>query len=510
MEKLKEEIVDDAVHLDSGVPKSYLAMIAPHFGKLKFLNLSCTNIESLPPSISTLSSLTALILKECAMLMELPVEIGLLKNLLMFDLEGTEIMYLPKEMGKLENLQCLRVSFSAYVDEYRDYNGIDNIIPRTMNSKFRKLEELSISVSPDAKWWEIEVMEAVLVKLHFLPSLKTLKLYLPTSKELQYFLQFVNTQGSIYSSLQNFSLKFGHSDQLPSYLKTKLVDSFEKLEKCLKYENGEGTTDEIMELIRHAKALFICHHWTIEKLSIFDISRLKYCLLAECNEMHTIVDKKDAFESLEYLAIHSMKNLQSIWKGPISGNSFTCLQVLALHTCPELTTIFTESMLDKLHSLTVIIVEDCPKVRSLVSWGGSSHEKHGSFLPNLKKILLFDLPELISLSSGVYIAPRLDTLLVFNCLKLDNLSYDELSRHVKEIKGESEWWDALKNNKDLAYSRAYVQLKRDGYLMNQLAEDTNSLKQFYKLRAGKFLFSILLFGKQILFHSCLILRIKSK
>ncbi|KAD4179491.1 hypothetical protein E3N88_28082 [Mikania micrantha] len=462
-------------------------MIAPYFESLstiKELDLSHTNIQSLPPSISMLSLLVNLTLKECSMLLVIPPEIGMLKNLRTFDLEGTEIMYLPKEMGKLENLQCLRVSFCAYADEYKDYNGIENIIPRAMMSKFRMLEELSICVNPNAKWWEFEVREAILENLIFLPCLHTLKLHLPTAKELQYFLRLENHHVPIYSTLRDLRLEVGHSEQLTSYVKTELVDSFEKLEKCLKYENGEGSTDDIKELVSQAEALFVCRHWTIEMLSIFDIRRLKYCLLMECNNMRNIVDAdysmENAFEFLEYLAVHSMKNLQSIWKGPITRNSFSCLQVLALHTCPDLITVFTGQMLDNLHNLTVVIVEDCPKVKSLVSPRSTYGSRDYIFLSNLRKILLLDLPELVSLSNGLYIAPQLETLLVYNCMKLDCLSRNELSSNVNEIKGETEWWDALRNRTE--WSRAFVPLERDGDLMNQLLEDTNSLKEFHKLQ----------------------------
>ncbi|KAL8264906.1 hypothetical protein R6Q59_023036 [Mikania micrantha] len=438
MDSLEGEVGDNVAHLKAGVLKSSFTMICfENLSTLKELDLSFTKIQSLPPFISMLSQLVNLTLKECSMLMVIPPEIGILKNLMKFDLEGTEIMYLPKEMGKLENLTCLRVSFCAFADEYKNCNGIENIIPRKIMSKFRKLEELSICVDPIAKWWEVEVIEAILVNLHLLPCLQTLKVHFPTAKELQH-LSLKNHFLPIYSTLRDFRLTVGHSKQLTSYLKTKLVDSFEKLEKCVKYENGEEITNDIKELVKHAKALFVCRHWTIEMLSIFNLRMLKYCLLAECNNMRNIVDAdyptKNAFEYLEYLAIHSMKNLQSIWKGPLAGMSFFRLQVLALHTCPNLITIFTEHMLDNLHNLAVLIVEDCPKVQSLISQGST----HGSYdhilFPNLRKILLLDLPVLVSLSNGLYIAPQLDTLLVFNCLKLDYLSQNELSSNVKEIK----------------------------------------------------------------------------
>nr|WCL15220.1 WRKY4049 [Atractylodes chinensis] len=474
------------------VPPSFFA----HMPVLQVLDLSHTSIQSLPPSISKLCLLEEFILRECSLLIEVPTEIGALENLKLFDLEGTEIMYLPKEIGKLETLERLRVSLSTYADEYKDRNGIEHIIPRMMISKLTKLKELSISVNPEAEWWEVEVLEAIMGDLLVLPDLKTLKLCLPTTKALEQFLRLERYQIPIYSSLWNFRFVIGHCEQPPFYLQLDIEDNFLKLEKCVKYTNGEGHTDEIVELIRKARALYLRRHWTIEKLSVFDIRRLKYCLLMECNEMQTLVDQEDSYEdrnkatndgedailgSLEYLSIHFMKKLERIWKGPIGRSSLSCLRILALHTCPELTSIFTECLLDNLQSLTELIVEDCPNVKSLVTLEDATSWCKVPFLRNLKKVSLLDLPELVSISSGVCITPELDTLLVFNCMRLDYLSVMELPRHTKAIKGETEWWDALKYGK-LMWNSVFVQFERDGDLMDQLAEDTNSLQHFLELQ----------------------------
>ncbi|KAI3774473.1 hypothetical protein L1987_49029 [Smallanthus sonchifolius] len=215
----------------------------------------------------------------------------------------------------------------------------------------------------------------------------------------------------------------------------------------------------------------------------------------ECNEMQTLFDQEDFYKhrnkstshgedeilgSLQYLSIHFLKKLQRISEGPIGRNSLSCLRILALHTCPELTSIFTEYLLHNLQSLTEIIVEDCPKVNCLVNLEEGAPWSNGPFLPNLRRISLLDLPELVSVSGGVCIAPQLDTLLVFNCMKLDYLSDMEIPRDTMAIKGEIEWWDALKSGK-LTWESVFVQLKRDGSLMDQLAEDTNSLQHFLQL-----------------------------
>ncbi|KAF5786533.1 putative transcription factor WRKY family [Helianthus annuus] len=464
---------------------------------LRLLDLSHTCIQSLPPSISRLRSLERFILRDCSLLIELPPEVGALKNLKLFDLEGTEIMYLPKEIGKLETLERLRVSLSAYADDHKDRHGIQHIIPRMTILKLTKLKELSISVSPEAEWWEVELLEAIMGDLCFLPDLKTLKLYLPTAKALQQFLRLERYKVPIYSSLWNYRFMTGHCEELPFSVQLDTEENFLKLEKCVKYMNGEGNTDEIAELIRDARALYLRRHWTIKKLSVFDIRKLKYCLLMECNEMQTLVDQEDFYGdknkstshnedvkilgSLQYLSINFMKKLQRISKGRIGITSLSCLTILALHTCPELTSILTECLLDNLQSLTEIIVEDCPKVNCLVNLEEGAPRSNGPFLPNLRRISLIDLPELVSVSGGVCIAPRLNTLLVFNCMKLDYLSDMEIPRDTMAIKGEIEWWDALKYGK-LTWESVFVQLKRDGSLMDQLAEETNSLQHFLELQ----------------------------
>ncbi|KAK3031409.1 hypothetical protein RJ639_037407 [Escallonia herrerae] len=75
--------------------------------QLVTLDLSNTSMKSFPASIASLG---------CALLMELPHEIGALKNLKVFDFEGTEVICFPKEIAKLSKLECLKGSLHAYAD----------------------------------------------------------------------------------------------------------------------------------------------------------------------------------------------------------------------------------------------------------------------------------------------------------------------------------------------------------------------------------------------------------
>ena len=90
--------------------------------------------------------------------------------------------------------------------------------------------------------------------------------------------------------------------------------------------NGKGQVPtKIKEVLELATAFFLDRHSTTTSLSEFgteNMRNLKARVLGECDEIQTITDAADddvgdlVFESLEYLDIHYMKNLRSIWKGP--------------------------------------------------------------------------------------------------------------------------------------------------------------------------------------------------
>ncbi|XP_056162722.1 uncharacterized protein LOC115669181 [Syzygium oleosum] len=428
-----------------------LRTISPSFfdymPALEILNLSRTRIKSLSESLFRLSRLKRLFLNHCELLSVLPPQIGELQQLEVLDLEGTEIMDLPKEVAKLTKLTCLEVSFCPRVNRGTKSAKANALIPQGTISALLRLEELSIDVNPEDERWE-SVVEAVVDDVCGLLRLDTLKLYFPQVGYLRKFKWFGTSEVS--RSLSHFKFIVGnHDERIMSRLPADLEFELEHWDKSLKYVHGVGVPIDIQKMLRHTTAFFLDRHMNVTKLSDFGIEnmeQLKCCIIGECNEIQVIIDGTDVYNegdrseivlgtweddgrflgSLECLYVYRMKRLRSIYEGPLHRGCLSHLKCLTLLTCRRLTTIFTPGLLVNLDSLEELKVEDCPLVSSLVRCEDASIYESTYFLCNLKRISLSSLPELISISNGLRIAPNLERLSITDCPNLESPSTDEI------------------------------------------------------------------------------------
>ncbi|XVF49845.1 hypothetical protein PTKIN_Ptkin04bG0048900 [Pterospermum kingtungense] len=457
--------------------------------RIQVLDLSGTSIKSLPKSLPTLVELKKLFLRCCKLFMELAPEVGKLENLDELGLDETQIMDLPREIGKLLKLRRLTLSFYHVCGKKKSKSNI-LIDPETI-SILSQLTGLSIDVNPADKRWDDSV-EAVVNEVSKSKTLRSLSLYLPK-------FQLLDNTSFMYPSLSCFKFTVGyHKRRIISRVPRKVEAEFRNWNKCLKFVNGESIPNEIKMVLRYSTSFFLDRHATAVYLSEFGIENmknLKYCLLAECNKMETLIDGEKHYErsesdpgsadhvleSLEYLSIYYMDNLGCIWRGPSRYGCMSKLKFLALHTCPKLQIITCHAWLESFLNLEEIILEDCPLVTSLVSCPPVEPIISDKvFLPSLKRLLLLYLPELISISNGLLIAPKLETIGFYNCPKLTSISKRELSsKSLKIIKGECQWWENLNWNETEWGSRPdylmriFSPVNNEKDVMTQLAEKTD-------------------------------------
>ncbi|XVF11712.1 hypothetical protein REPUB_Repub08aG0051400 [Reevesia pubescens] len=260
---------------------------------LKVLDLSHTSIKSLPKSLPKFVALKKLLLRGCELFMELSAQVGKLKNLEELDLDETQIMDLPREVGKLLKLKYLRVSF-YHIPGKKKLKPNVLIHPETI-SNLPQLTELSIVVIPEDKRWDDSV-EAVVKELCNSKALRTLSLYLPR-------FELLDNISLIYSSLSRFRFTIGHHKRrIISRVPDEVEAEFRNWDKCLKFVNGENIPIEIKGVLKYSTSFFLDHHATAVNLSEFGIDnmkRLKFCLLAECNKMESLIDGEMHYERKE-------------------------------------------------------------------------------------------------------------------------------------------------------------------------------------------------------------------
>ena len=294
-------------------------------------------------------------------------------------------------------------------------------------------------------------MKDIVKEVRSFKHLETLKLYLPEVILVNEFMGSGTSSRNL--SLMNFRFIIGsHRKRFVSRLPQEIAVKFEQQERCLKYVNGEGVPMEIKKILQHATALLLERHLTLTKLSEFGIEnamKLEFCVLEECSKIQTLVDgaenhrqedddgdvhQKIILGSLQYLRLHYMKNLGSIWKGPISKGCLSSPKSLELYACPQLKTIFTLALLENLNRLEELVVENCPIINSLVTHEVPAEDTLlKTYLLGLKKISLHYLPKLASISSGLRIAPHLEWMSFYNCPSIEALSNMEASSNNLKV-----------------------------------------------------------------------------
>eukprot|EP00268_Persea_americana_P044682 TRINITY_DN4516_c0_g1_i11.p1 TRINITY_DN4516_c0_g1~~TRINITY_DN4516_c0_g1_i11.p1 ORF type:complete len:368 (-),score=63.10 TRINITY_DN4516_c0_g1_i11:116-1219(-) len=346
-------------------------------------------------------------------------------------------------------------------------------VPTGIIPKLPYLEELSLYVCLDdvcveREQWDDESMEAVIEELCRLEHLTYLDAYFPKVECLEHFLRHSKSVKAT-SWFRRFRFRVG--TEIREWLGSL---AFRAWERRLEYKGGLGMSHAaaIMETLAHSSSFFLYDHRTVRKLSelgLANMNELKECWVESCEKMETVFDGDEKQETcallpkLEILDIWDLPELRSLCDGPLLPGSLSKLRVLHLRGCKSLKKVFQLGIIRQLCSLQSLEVWWCSTMEEIIkieeeeemSMSVASHTHNvisynndRLILPNIKKIHLYFLPELVSICRGFsnFEWPSLQTIDIYDCPKLKSLSFlsngtNIVAPALKRIEGSSSWWE---------------------------------------------------------------------
>ncbi|GKC10178.1 probable disease resistance protein isoform X1, partial [Tanacetum coccineum] len=110
--------------------------------------------------------------------------------------------------------------------------------------------------------------------------------------------------------------------------------------------------------------------------------------------------------------------------------------------------VCTYGVILQLPEIRHLEVERCPEIKEI--FNGSTNIV-SPILPNLKKLILVDMPQLRSiLVSNSFEWPSLEKLKILGCPELKSLPFQKNSAvKLTSIEAEKSWWEALENDEDI-------------------------------------------------------------
>ncbi|XP_060671352.1 probable disease resistance protein At4g27220 [Ziziphus jujuba] len=360
--------------------------------ELKVLDLACTCIPSLPPSIVSLTNLQTLCLDQCEL--RNIAMVGELRSLEILSLVHSKFKLLPKQLGQLTRLRLLDVNGCSELEVIHP-----NVISRLTRLEILRMDNNFIN-------WEIEQVSNVnercnasLSELKHLSNLTTLNVnfkdpsQLPIncfSEKLVYFK--ISIIGDVWMwygpnlTPKSLKLKLSQTNQLDQGLQTLMKKSEDLFLDVL-----EGVNDIAYQL------------------DMDGFPRLKNLHVENNPDILQIVNcwssSHIAFPVLETLFLCNLVSLESVCSGELPRGSFKHLTIIQVEKCPKLKNLFTFSTALHFLQLQEIKVVDCNNLKEIVvdeneeNFEAQVNIDHIEFL-HLRSLAIKCLPRLTCFSSN--------------------------------------------------------------------------------------------------------------
>ncbi|TXG71319.1 hypothetical protein EZV62_006254 [Acer yangbiense] len=315
--------------------------------ELKVLDLTGFHLLSLPQSLCRLTNLQTLCLDHC-LIGDITI-IGELKRLEILSFLKSEIEQLPKEIGQLTRLRLLDLS---------DCSKLKVITPNVLSSLAR-LEELYMGNS--FVQWDVEGQSnASIAELKQLSNLTTLEIHVLDAP--------IMPQNLFFWKLERFRIFTGDVWNWSGRYKTLRTLK-------LKLNNSFFLNDRIKFLLNRAEDLYLDEPKggknVLYELDGDGFQQLKHLHIQNASHIQYIVNSVgwglcSMFpHRLESLVLHNLINLENIYHGQVTAESFSQLKVIKVGKCDKLKYL-TLPMAGNLSQLQEIEVTHCRKLEQIV------------------------------------------------------------------------------------------------------------------------------------------------
>ncbi|KAG5551212.1 hypothetical protein RHGRI_009590 [Rhododendron griersonianum] len=449
-----------------------------HLRALSLLDLSHTEIQSLPNSISDMECLTALFLGHCEQLIYVP-SLAKLKEMRVLDLSYTKIKRVPQGLENLVNLERLNMHHTWYLET----------IPTGILSRLTSLQQLVLDYSS----------EHVRVQAEELMSLSNLEEFEGQLYDLDGFNWYVQSQH--YRGLSSYSLQVRPDD---CHNRSAYIENDDKYDKEVRLVNccltGGREGGGVPLFLPHDIQYLEINECQTAAGGLMDVvsslnhaRELKACAVVHCDRIECILSSPPScsssnahFQSLEKLYLLGLQNLSALFKWGLRGGdavplngTFSNLKQFDIIGCPNIKKLFTPRLLQHLHNLELLYVWECKLMEEIISLGdeednetaamfecsGNSSNQSSSYshgtdgtaisFPRLKRLSMQKLPELKSICKGEMARDSIRSIEVIRCPKLKRLPlslhpYNEQQSPTCPLEeiviDDKQWWESLEWN----------------------------------------------------------------
>ncbi|KAL5715856.1 hypothetical protein ACHQM5_017620 [Ranunculus cassubicifolius] len=384
------------------------------------LDLSRTRIKTLPPSLSCLVNLRALLLIDCWSLLNVsPVEN--LKRLEVLDLHGSKIQSLPEEMRSLTSLRMLNLS---------ETHKLEIMYPKVLSSLVR-LEELHMHNSFEE--WELEGagngMNATLSEIASLGHLTSLAFCVANSKLLSQ--EIPNN----WNTLKKYAILLGTTN---SFASVEFYSASTNFERSMFIEMPLIlVANWVMVLLDRTNLLYLNICEGIQSVGVIDSAGLNNCKvlhITNCADMKCLISSTGlettpnyAFGNLEELALCKLDTFLAIFQGKLPKGFLQKLRILTVYDCSEVISLLPCDLVARLQNLQVLTVHYCMGLKVLTEYSSLTSTEGRMFkmpaspnFPNLRRLNISNCEKLKSLFSLRLARDlvQLEEVYIFNCTSM--------------------------------------------------------------------------------------------